>query len=577
MIYKTKISSIVNCLFGIAFGFLLFRLILGPKFQYPALYMRAVWLVLYPVHYLRNYTDQTIYILFYVLVWSYILITMVVVYEAPLRKTILKMLFWMGVLALPFIPFGIQYMSLANYMTGISSYVLRLLPFIGLLVWLFLVNRFFFRQNYLVAGAWAFVNFLFVIVVVTLTDLLPMLKSRILLHALGYRISLANTFVSRMPVPALLISIVLAVFFVFVFERQFLRVPRTENPRLSLLTPVSACIALFLVLMILRDDFRRYRYFNYQGGIATVYFAAYDDRQILSFDQHEFTLNRCRQNVFYPFGRFNVRDTVRRHAEDILGMKLIEGLDYYRLSRIVKILAHGPRDSVVYRRLQPVIEGRRYQVPEQFEYWAEYLARRYGSPDNDITVTGWVRINGMPLARTEFIVNRVSFGQRKIVEPVWQDYTNASGRFEFSCYKDIELDNGYFQVNFSLPDTTIGNDLQNLKIVNLLPVFSSPGNYALDTLDIALTRRGSASYGKSISIQTSSKLDSFLLSMPEIRANAPIIMTASVAKSGMIENIMLTHFPSEIDTSARLSWLEQIKASRFYVRGSDSNVRINIY
>ena len=575
--HKTRVSSIVNGLFGIAFGFLLFRLILGPLFQYPAMYMRSVWLVLYPVHYLRHYTDQTIYILFYVLVWSYILITMVVVYEAPLGKTVLKMLFWMGVFVLPFVPFGIQYMSLANYMTGISSYVLRLLPFIGLLVWLFLMNRFFFRQNFLVAGAWAFVNFLIIIVVITLADLLPMLKSKILLHALGYRISLANTLVSTMPVLSLLFSITLTVFFVFMFERQFLRVPRTEKSRLSLLTPVAVSIALFLVLMILRDDFRRYRYFNYRGGIATVYFAAYDDRQILSFDQKEFTLIDCRQNVFYPFGRFNVRDTLRRHAEDIRGMKLIEGLDYYRLSRIIKILAHGPRDSLVYGRLRPVIDGRHYRVPEQFGYWAEYLERRYGSFNNDIMVTGWVRINGMPLARAEFIVNKVSFGDRKIVEAVWQDHTDASGRFEFSCYKDTELDNGYFQVNFSLPDTTIGNDLQNLRIVNLLPVFSTPGNYVLDTLDIVLTRRGGASYSKSISILASSEPDSFLISLPEIQANAPIIVIASVMKSGMIENIVSSYFPSEIDTSARLLWLEQIKASRFYLEGSEGNIRISIH
>ncbi len=575
--HKTKISSVVNCLFGIAFGLLLFRLILGPLFQYPALYMRSVWFVLYPVHYLRYYTNQTIYILFSVLVWSYILITMVVVYEAPLGRTVLKMLFWMGVLALPFVPFGIQYMSLANYMTGISNYFLRLLPFIGLLVWLFLINRFFFKQNFLVAGAWAFVNFLIIIVVITLTDLLPMLKSKILLHALGYRISLANTLVSKMPVLSLLCSIALAIFSAFVFERQFLRVPRTEKSRLGLLTPLSVSIALFLVLMILRDDFRRYRYFNYQGGIATVYFAAYDDRQILSFDQKEFTLIDCRQNVFYPFGRFNVRDTLRKHAEDIRGMKLIEGLDYYRLSRIVKILAYGPRDSLVYQRLRPVIDGRHYRVPEQFGYWADYLNRRYGSFNNDMMVTGWVRINGVPLPRAEFIVNKVSFGDRKIVEPVWQDHTDAFGRFEFSCYKDADLDNGYFQVNFSLPDTTIGNDLQSLKIVNLLPVFSVPGNYVLDTLDIELIRRGSASYAKSISILASVDPDAFLLSIPEMQANAPIIVTASVVKSGMIENIISTYFPSEIDTSAQLLWLEQIKASRFYLKGSEGNIRISIH
>ncbi|UCG29978.1 MAG: hypothetical protein JSV53_10835 [candidate division WOR-3 bacterium] len=539
--------------------------------------MEYVWYILYPVLYLRNVSDQSIYILIYVLLWSYILITKVVVYDASLGRTVLKMLFWMGVLALPFLPFGIEYMSLARYATRITSYALRLLPFIGLLVWLFLINRFFFRQNYLVAGAWAFVNFLLIIIIITLADLLPMLKSRILFHALGYRASLANTFLSTMPVRALLLSMALAVFYMFVFERQFLRASRGEHSRVNVLTPLFVSIALFLVLMIIRDDFRRYRYFNYQGGIATVYFAAYDDRQMLSFDQNQFTLASGRQSIFYPFGRFNVRDTLRKHAEEILRMKLIEGLDYYRLARIIMIVAHGPRDTVIYQKLRPVMNGRRYRTPEHFAFWAEYLDRRYGSPDNDMIVMGWVRINGKPLARVEFIVNKVSFAERRNAEPVWHGHTDANGRFEFSCYKDVELDSGYFQVNLSLPDTMIGKDLQSLKVIHPLPVFSGSGKYILDTLNIEFGRRGQVSYRKGLTVQTSSQTDSFLLFIPDIETGTPVRLVGSVVESGRVDNFQMEYTPVEMDTFEQILFIEQMKTSRFYLKEAEGELVISIY
>ncbi|MDH4211087.1 MAG: hypothetical protein OEV79_06525 [candidate division WOR-3 bacterium] len=575
--HNTKLSVILNCAFGTAFGFLLFRLTLGPAFQYPALYMRYVWYLLYPVQYMRNFTDQSIYILFYVLLCSYILITNVLVYETPLGKTVLKMLFWMGVLALPFLPFGIEYMSLSRYTTRITSYTLRLIPFIGLLAWFFLVNRFYFRQNYLVAGAWAFVNFLLIIVVITLADLLPMLKTRMFFSALGYRASLANTFLSTMPVIALLVAIALAVFYVFVFDRQFLRVPRAQNKRSNVLTPVFLSIAFFLVLMIIRDDFRRYRYFNYQGGIATVYFAAYDDRQMLSFDQNKFTLSSGRQSVFYPFGRFNVRDTLRKHSEEILRMKIIEGLDYYRLARIIAIIAYGPRDTVVYKRLRPVIAGRRYRIPEEFSVWAGYLDKRYSSSDNDMVVTGWVHVNGRPLGGIEFIVNRVSREEKRAVVPVWHDHTDSNGRFEFSCYKDAGLDKAYYQVNFSLPDTMIGKDIHLLKVTHAIPVFSGPGEYTLDTLSVEFTRHERTSFRKGLTVQASSELDSFLLSLPDLGMGFQAKLVSAVLESGELKDIKLEYVLPEMDSSTQFLLVEQMKASRLYLKEADGEAAIIIY
>jgi len=483
----------------------------------------------------------------------------------------------MGVLALPFLPFGIEYMSLSRYATRITSYTLRLLPFIGLLFWLFLINRYFFRQNALVSGAWAFAHFLLVIVIITLADLLPMLKTRMFFSALGYRASLANTFLSRMPVVAILVTVALAVFYVFVFDRQFLRTPRKQNQRSNVFTPVFVSIALFLVLMIIRDDFRRYRYFNYQGGIATVYFAAYDDRQMLSFERNKFSLLSGRQSVFYPFGRFSVRDTLRRHAEEILSMKIIEGLDYYRLVRIIAITAYGPRDTVIYNWLRPVIAGRLYRIPEEFSYWAEYLDKRYSLTAEDITVAGRAYLNGRPLAASEFIVNRVAPGETRVTVPVWHGHTDSNGRFGFSCYKDPLEDRVYYQLNFSLPDTTIGRDVALLKVNNPVPVFTRSGEYSIGTLNVEFARRASPSYRKGLVIQTSADIDSLLLVLPDMEGGYQARVVGTATESGQLEDIRIESLLPEMDSSTQYQFVEQLGRSRTYLKNAGGEATIVIY
>lgn len=525
-------------------------------------------------------SDQFVLGVFYFLLWFYVLVVQVVVYERPAGRTVLGTLLWMSVPALPFLPFGIKYISLARYTSGISSDTLRMLPFVGLLVSLFLINRIHFKQNHLVAGAWACVNFLLLVVIVTMSDLLPMIKSGLLFHALDYRISLANAFISRMPVVSLFAAVALAGFYISVFTRHFLRVPRRTNRLGGVFVPAFMMVALVLVIVIMRDDYRRYRYFHYQGGIMTVFFAPYDDRQLITFDENRFAIANGRQSVFYPFGRFSTQDTLRRHAEDILRMKLIEGLDYYRLARIVTVLAHGPRDTIVYNRLRPVVTGRRYRIPEQLKAWARFLDQRYASDTSDISVTGWVRVNGSPLAGTEFIVNkinRMSGTDRKDLLPVWQDRTDAEGRFDFSCYKDAGSDAGYFQVNFSVPDSVFGSNLRTIRVVSPLAVFKRPGRHLLDTLDILFTRQGTASYRKSVAVVTSSRPDSFLLVLPEVAAIVPLRITGAVRNTGQMADVSLECLTWKLDEQSRLSFLEQLDPSRFYLSEPDGSVLISIY
>jgi hypothetical protein len=566
----------INVIFGILFGLLMFRLALGPHYDYPALYTHIVWVLLYPISILRDYSNLSIYVLFYTIFWLYVFMVKIVVLEAPFRKTLLRTLIWMLVMALPFLPFGIEYFSLAIYMTTISSYLLRLLPFIALLAALFLANRFYFNQSYLFAGAWTLVNFLLVIVVITLSDLLPVIKSQIFFHALGYRLSLANSFVSGSPLFALLIIICLAVFYVFIFENQFLRLPFRKTTLISIVTPIGILIALSFVLMIMRDDFRRYRYFDYQGGIATVYFAKYDDRQILSFDDSKFTLSSSRYSVFYPFGKFDIQDTLRKHADDILRMKVIEGLDYYRLERITTIIAHGARDETIYRQLQRVIDGKRYRLPQGFKPWAEYINRRYRTPSRDIVVTGWIMINERPLESTEFFVNKIAIGNRRAVEPIWQGRTDAHGQFQFTCYRDVEVDQSHFGVIFLLPESLIGRNVDYLKVVHPLSGFSEPGTYVLDTVRIRTEISDREMSFKELSIRTSSPPDSFLLLLPSFDRGTLVRFAGTVSVSGMVDDVTVDPEPQLSDTVMIEEMVERLRGSEFYLRDTVGTFLIEI-
>ncbi len=573
-----RIAIVLNFVFGVLFGTLIFRLMLGPAFNYPALYTRITWITLYPVNLLRGFGNDYIYVLFYALFWLYVFSIKIVIIEAPFGRTLLKTLIWMPLMVLPFLPFGIEYFSLVRYITSIDSYLLRILPFIGLIVFLFLANRFYFDQKYVFAGVWALVNFLLIIVIITISDLLPLIKSQFFFHALGYRLSLANSITSNAPILALFVIIGLAIFYVSVFERQFLRLPFKRPTLFSIITPIGILVALSFILMIIRDDFRRYRYFDYQGGIATVYFAKYDDRQILSFDDARFTLSTGRYSVFYPFGKFNIHDTLHRHAEEILRMKMIEGLDYYRLERIMKILAHGPRDEDTYSKLRHVVHDDRYLLPEGFRYWARYVEHRYTLPPNDIAVTGWLMLNGRPLGNAEFFVNRVSINNRRTVEPIWQGVTDPDGRFAFTCYRDIDSDDAYFNMTFLVSDRLFNDDFGFFKLVNPVPVFREPAVYTLDTLQIETGLRDEAARVHYLRIKTSSDIDSLSMFLPSLFAGGGrVVITGLVSRGGLLDSVAVEHWPLLSDSSIYEGTRERAKRARIYLKDSAGTFDIEVY
>ena len=578
--HNVRVARALGGVLAVASGIALVRLALGGAFPGPAVYARFAWYLFYPVTALRSLNDQTVLILLYGLVWLYIMLIQTVVHRRPFGPALGQTVLWMVLVALPFVPFGVKYVSLARFTPGVASYLLRFAPFIGLLVVLFLANRIFFQLTPLAAGAWACVNFLLAVVVVTLSDLLPMIKSGLLFQALDYRISLISTLISRTPVLAMLAAMVLAGFYVSVLERHLLRVPRDVGRLSAVSVPAFMALAVALVIVIMRDDYRRYRYFNYRGGIATVFFAPYDDRQLITFDDNRFAITNGRQNVFYPFGRFDAGDTLRHHAARIRRMKIIEGLDYYRLGRIMFVLAYGPRDTVVYQTLRPVISGRGYRIPDQVRVWAEMIDRRYGSDAAEITVFGWMHVNGSPPVGTEFIVNRIEWDPetgRKHASPVWQDVIAADGGFDFSCAGGADTDTGYFRLDFSVPDSVFGSNLRTIKVRSPLPVFRRPGQYRLDTFDIVFAREGAPSFRKTLAVATSARTDSFLISLPELVAVMPLRISGAVSATGQMVDVALECLTWKLDGQSRSRFMEQLDPSRFYLREPDGNVSISIY
>jgi hypothetical protein len=256
-------------------------------------------------------------------------------------------------------------------------------------------------------------------------------------------------------------------------------------------------------------------------------------------------------------------------------MKIIEGLDYYRLERIVKILAHGPRDDEIYSRFKYLVEGKRYRVPEQFRTWIDYLQRRYTTPDGDMVIVGWVFLNQDPLERVEFFVNKVSTVGRKSVEPIWQGRTGRDGRFAFECYKGSDSDSLYFQVIFLLPDDMIGTSVDFMKVRSPVPVFTHPGKYFLDTLRIAVSQHGGEPNLRQLYVETFTTPDSFSLFLPYVAEHQSVRLHGAVSISGEIQDVVLEYDAVEADT-AMLYRIERLRDSRIFLKDSVGRVDIQI-
>jgi len=183
-------------------------------------------------------------------------------------------------------------------------------------------------------------------------------------------------------------------------------------------------------------------------------------------------------------------------------------------------------------------------------------------------------INDHPLENTEFFVNKIAAGDRRAIEPIWQGRTDSRGRFQFTCYKEVELNDTYFGVIFLLPEKLIGRTIDYLQVTHPLPGFSEPGNYVLDTVRIKTERERTGIFFKELSIRTSSPADSFLLLLPPVGRGASMRFAGSVSISGMVDDVTVE--PQLSDTVMLEEMVERLRESEFFLKGSIGTVLIEI-
>ena len=187
--------------------------------------------------------------------------------------------------------------------------------------------------------------------------------------------------------------------------------------------------------------------------------------------------------VLYPFGKFNLRDTLRQHAKQLRKMAIIEGVDYYRLERILRVLQNGSRDTLTYNALYNVMDGRTYILPDNLRNLISGVKTRYREGTKELNVIGWITLNNEPLGNVDFYVNkRKSSGSERI----WKDKVDSNGKFEFNCFKGPDVLS--FYIYFIVPDTIIGSKIEYIRFTNLPNNFYESGNYILDTIKIEIKK-----------------------------------------------------------------------------------------
>lgn len=511
---KSSRSVLLTVIFGTIIGCLTLSLSLGKIFPQEVVYTLAAWILFYPVTLLRHVDAQILFIGLYVTVWLYVFIKSVAIQRDAFARTLAETVICMAVIAIPFVPFGIQYFSLLRYSFAIQSVHMRLLPFVGLFVVVLCSNFFYFEQRFSTAVIWTINIAMVTIFLITLADLLPLLSSQPFFSVLNYRISIINKIITHMPALGVLLFIVFGVLCTATLDAYFFTRAKRRNFFRRIIIPFSVTAMVMLFLTILQTDYMRYRQFDYSQGINTIYLTTFRNRQVLWFDAQRVRVVSGDVRTVYPFGNFDARDTLRVHAEQFRTMAIIEGLSYYRLTRILSILANGPRDTIMYDALQSMINGNRYKHSPFVAGLLDYVRERYSSDNAEISVTGSISVNGSPLSHVDFFVNRRIVSTLEYSDRVWMARTDADGRFHFTCYRGDSPVVQYFHIYFMLPDTIIGKNIEYLKIANIPGNFSAAGTYMLEPIAITARQADTTQHVRRLTLYPEVPLDSFALRLP---------------------------------------------------------------
>jgi hypothetical protein len=529
---KSSRSVLLTVIFGIIIGCLTLSLSLGKIFAHEVVYTYAVWIVFYPVTLLRSLDSRILFIGLYLVVWLYVFIKGVAIQRDAFTRTLVETVICMAVIAIPFVPFGIQYFSLLRYNFAIQSVYMRLLPFVGLFVVLLCSNFFYFEQRFSTAVIWTINVAMVIIFLITLADLLPLLSSQPFLSTLNYRISIINRIITHTPALGILLFVIFGILCTATLDAYFLTRAKRRSFFRRIVVPFSVTVMVMLFLVILQTDYMRYRQFDYSQGINTIYLTTFRNKQVLWFDARRVRLVSGDVRTLYPFGNFDIRDTLLSHAEQFKAMAIIEGLSYYRLTRMLSVLANGPRDTVMYNTLRKMIDGSTYKQSSLVADLGDHVRERYESDSAEISVTGSIRVNGTPLSRVDFFVNRYIVSTAEYSDRVWMAKTDARGRFHFTCYRGDSPLVQYFHVYFMLPDTLIGANVEYLKVSNIPGNFSTAGTYILDPIAITIRHADTTQNVRKLTLYPAEPLDSFAVYLPFVTDTIAFTVSGEVRRDG---------------------------------------------
>jgi hypothetical protein len=551
------------------------RLALGP--QAMTIYASLVWMLLYPVILLRYVNTTVIIIALYIVVWSYIVIKNIFIYQYSALSTCLWTLFWMVLVAVPFIPFGIYYYSLLRYNFQIYSNIVRIIPFINLLIVLALANYFYFRQKLSTALIWSMGQSLFIILTMTLSDLLPTLMGQPFFYVLEYRFAFINTLIVKMPIIVQVLLICGTGLGLVFLDKNFIAETRERGIVFRLALPSVVTIIAFVLVGFLRIDYERYRSFDYTEGIYTIFLNHYKDTYVFWFNSPHIRIWSGNLKMLYPFGAYDLSDTLQRHAQDLGSMTIIEGMELYKFDRILRIMAYGPRDTIVYRALSHILKGRVYHTPEYFEPLLSKACERFSTTGEDITVQGWLIFNQEPGANIIFCVNRWFEQGKMYFERIWQGTTDVNGHFEFTCFGGDMPATRFFQFYFILPAMSRGKGFEHVEILNIPPVIERPGSLVLDTIYIGLKTADSVQDFDEIIIETSMNLESIDMFFPELGFNKRIFIDGEISRSGYLltKKVDIEYLMDErADRIFKKEIMDKVHTWSFHGQGDDRTINI---
>jgi hypothetical protein len=259
-------------------------------------------------------------------------------------------------------------------------------------------------------------------------------------------------------------------------------------------------------------------------------------------------------------------------------MAIIEGLNYYKLTRILNVLAHGERDTVVYRSLRSLVEGRKYRYPREYADLLRYIRERFSSDTTEIKVTGKITVNGTPLPHVDFFVNRWIAATLEYSDRIWMDKTDANGRFRFSCCRGDGRLVRYFHIYFMLPDTIIGDNIEHLKIAHLPDNLSTPGTYVLDAISVTVQQADSPQAVKLLALYPETPLDSFTLRLPQVTDTVALSLHGRVLSSARyaIDDINVVTRSGMADDARAARARERARTWRFYSQAESTPLDIFI-